>query len=745
MDGSLIGKSIKRIDVKDKVTGRALYPGDFNKPDQLYMKVVFAHKVHAIVKNVDVSEAEALDGVIMVLTAKDVPHNAYGLMKPDQPVLCGPGSDIEYADRVRFIGDQVALVIAESEEIAAKAVKLISVEYEDLPIVSTIEQALEKDAVLLHPENKSNELCHFQIRYGDIAKGFEEADVIIESEYETPVQEHVFLQPEAGMAYMDEQERVTVIVAGQWTHEDREQIAHSLKLPEEKIRVIYPAIGGAFGGREDMSVQIILGLAAFKLHEAGIDRPVKIVWSREESLIGHHKRHPYKIYMKWGATKQGKLTAVVADITSNGGAYMYTSNKVLANSTLMATGPYYVPNAKVDAKSVCTNNIPNGAFRGFGGPQSCFAAEMQMNKLAEALDMDPVQFRLLNTIQEGENLPVGTPLPKGISIEHAIKTCAEASGWENKDGKWALTKKPTKPDSEGEEILTGIGISAGYKNVGFSFGANETCWAGVSIIGKEKIEKVILKHAGADVGQGAHSLFVQVAADIIGVPIERVELIASDTAETGNSGSASASRMTFMAGNAIIGAAKEAKAKWDNEERPANVEYVYHAPATSPFDPETGACMPNFSYGYAADAVEVSVNTKTGKVLIKKVICSDDVGRAINPQQVKGQIEGAIVQACGYALLEDFIQQDGQVKTTSLSTYLVPTILDIPDEMESIILEDGDPIGPMGARGVGEIPYMPLAPAVLSAVHNATGVWFNKFPLTEERVLEGLGALKKEQ
>ena len=740
MTEQLVGKSITRIDVKDKVTGRAMYPGDFNRPNQTYMKTVFAERPHAIVKSIDVSEAESVDGVLMVLTAKDVPHNLYGLMKADQPVLCGPGGDAPDTDRVRFVGDQIALVIAETEEIATRAASMIKVEFADLPIVPNIEKAMEKDAYQIFSDCPGNEMCHFKIRYGDIDKGFAAADVIIEGEYHTPAQEHAFLQPEAGMAYVDEEGRVTVIAAGQWTHEDQEQIAHSLNLPLDKVRVIYPAIGGAFGGREDMSVQIILGLAALKLHEAGIDRPVKTVWSRHESLIGHHKRHPYKIHTKWGATKAGKLVAMEAEIIADSGAYMYTSNKVLANATLMISGPYFIPNVKVDTKAIATTTVPNGAFRGFGGPQACFAAEMQMSKLAEALGLDPVEFRMMNTIQEGQELPVRSAPPKGISIEHVIQTCAEAIGWRQENGKWV---QPDHKKDDGE-LVHGIGICAGYKNVGFSYGAPENCWAGVEIIGQDEIEQVILKHAGADVGQGAHSLFVQVAADVIGVPIEKVKIIASDTAQTGNSGSASASRMTFMAGNAIIGAAEAALAKWKSEERPAEASYVYRPPATSPMDPKTGECMPNFSYGYAADAVAVSVNKKTGKVLIEKVVCADDVGRAINPQQVKGQIEGAVVQAAGYALLEDFLHDEsGKVITDSLSKYLVPTIMDIPEKTETIIIEDIDPIGPMGARGVGEMPFMPFAPAVMAAVHDAIGVWYNRFPLTEERVLEGLGVLKK--
>ena len=740
MTEQLVGKSVTRIDVKDKVTGHAMYPGDFNRPNQTYMKVVFAERPHAIVKSIDTSKAEAMDGVLLVLTAKDVPHNLYGLMKADQPVLCGPGSGIPNADHVRFVGDQIAVVIADSEAIAERAAGLIKVEFEDLPVIPDIETAMKKGAYLLHEDCPGNDICHFKIRYGDVEQGFAASDVIIEGTYFTPTQEHVFLQPEAGLSYLDEDGRITVIVSGQFAHEDQEQIAHSLNIPVDRIRVIYPAIGGAFGGREDMSVQIILALGVMKLHEAGIDRPIKIVWSRRESLIGHHKRHPYKIYTKWGASKSGKLLAVEADIIADSGAYMYTSNKVLENAILMLSGPYYIPNVKVDGKAISTNNVPNGAFRGFGGPQACFAAEMQMNKLAEALDMDPVEFRLMNTLKEGQETPVRSPLPKGIGTERVLKSCAEKIGWHQENGKWI---RPEKKAQNGD-IAYGIGISVGYKNIGFSYGAPENCWAGVEIRGKDEIEEVILRHAGADVGQGAHSVFIQYAAEVIGVPFEKVKLVASDTAYTGNSGSSSASRMTFMAGNAIIGACKEALEKWNNEERPAKSEYVYRPPATTPLDPETGACVPNFCYAYAADAFIVSVNTRTGKVLIQDAVCADDVGRAINPQQVKGQIEGAMVQAAGYTLLEDFVHKDGRVLTDSLATYLIPTIMDIPDKCESVIIEEDDPIGPMGARGVGEIPYIPFVPAVLSAVHDAVGIWYNRFPLTEERVLEGLGVIKKE-
>jgi CO/xanthine dehydrogenase Mo-binding subunit len=733
---SVVGQSVQRVDAAGKVSGQTLYPGDINLPDQAYMKILFANRPHAIVKRIDTRRAEALEGVLAVFTAQDVPVNEYGLIMPDQPVLCGPGSSKPYADRVRFIGDQVALVVAESERIAEKARDLIQVDYADLPVVTDPLLALEPGAERLHPELDSNLFCHYRIRKGDVAEGFAQAAVIVEGIYQTPAQEHAYLQPEAGIGTIDEEGRVTVMVAGQWTHEDQEQIAHALGLPLESVRVIYPAIGGAFGGREDMSVQIVLALAAWKLHLRGIQRPVKIIWSREESIIGHHKRHPYHIRARWGADSQGKILAAEMELIEDGGAYAYTSTKVMGNATLMCTGPYAIPHVKVDALAVYTNNLPNGAFRGFGGPQAAFAAEAQMNKLAEKLGMDPVEIRMRNLLGEGDLLSVGTPLPKGVSIDKVVEKCAEAAGWLKAGSGWQYagalkTDPPVKP-----YLKRGVGFACSFKNVGFSFGAPEHSWATVDLVGQGEIEKALVYHAGADCGQGAHTVFAQMAADALGLPLDKIELVVSDTATSKSSGSASASRMTFMAGNAIRGAAELALEKWRSEERPAMATYQYRPPATTALDPETGKCEPNYAYGYVAEAVEIEVDIETGQVRLLRVICADDVGKAVNPQQVQGQIEGAVVQAGGYALLENFVQRDGQVLTRTLSTYLIPTILDIPGQVESLILEYPDPIGPFGARGMGEMPYLPLVPAVVAAVQDALGIWFDEFPLTAENVLK---------
>lgn len=736
-----IGKNLIRVDAEAKVTGEALYPGDINFENQLYMKTLFSEKPHAIIKKIDTSAAEKLPGVILVLTAKDVPNNEYGLGIQDQPVLCGPGSNKLYADHVRCVSDQIAVVIAESERIAAKAINEIHVEYEELPILDTPEKALENNAIKVHPERDDNILLHYQVRDGNIEMGFQKSDVIVESIYKTPMQEHAYLQPEAGLSYLDEEGRITVIVGGQWVHEDQEQIAHSLNLPLEKIRVIYPAIGGAFGGREDMSIQITLALATLKLSELGINRAVKTIWSREESIIGHHKRHAYTIYSKWGASIDGIILAAEVKLIADAGAYAYTSTKVQGNATVMCTGPYEIPNVKVDSYTVYTNNVPGGAFRGFGGPQGNFSAEMQMNKLAAKLNIDPVELRMRNIIHEGSKLPVKSTLPIGVSLPEVVEKCAIEAGWKNVNGEW---KNQNLFSQVQTNKIRGLGFACGFKNIGFSFGAPEGCWATIKLIGGSEIEKVILYHAGAEVGQGSHTVFCQMAAESVGVGIDKVELVASDTSSSDTSGSVSASRMTFMAGNAIRGAGQLALEKWINEERPAIGRYYYKAPKTTPFDKETGECDPNISYGYVAEVVEAEVDQETGEIHLIKVICADDVGKAINPDQVVGQIEGCIVQAAGYGLMENFIQENGYVKTSQLSTYLIPTVLDIPDQINSLIIEHPEPNGPWGARGVGEMPYIPLVPAISSAVYAATGVWFDQFPLTPEQVLLGLGKIDED-
>ena len=575
-----IGSSHPRADAWSKVTGAAHYPGDIDLPDQLWMKILFAGRPHARIRALHTTAAESAPGVVAVFTARDVPHNRYGLIIADQPVLCGPLDDVNTqagSDIVRFVGDQVALVVAETAAQAAAALSMIQVDYEDLPVVTDPLQAMLASSPRVHPERPSNVVHSYRIRRGDVEAALAASDVVVEQTYTTHAQEHAYLQPEAGLAAVDENGVVTVYVAGQWVHEDRKEIAHALGLPLEQIRVIYPAIGGAFGGREDMSVQIVLALAAWRLSQRGIRRPVKIVWSREESIIGHHKRHPMVIKTRWGANREGRLLAASVDVTSDCGAYTYTSTKVLGNVTLMCLGPYDIPNVAVDARTVYTNNVPSGAFRGFGGPQGHFAAEMQMNYLAEALGLDPVELRTRNVLHEGSILATRSRIPAGCTAPEVLARCASEAGWVRMANGWqpdpafsraaAPTNRfQTALDAASGNLRRGIGLALSFKNVGFSLGFVDECFATVELHGESQIERVVVHHAGADVGQGAHNLMRQIAAEVIGVPLTQVELIASDTALTDNSGSTSASRMTFMAGNAIVAAARQALAQWQAEE-----------------------------------------------------------------------------------------------------------------------------------------------------------------------------------
>ena len=707
-----VGSSIPRVDARQKVTGEALYPGDIDRPGQLWLKVVFAERPHARVQRIDTVAVSAAPGVVAVFTAADVPNNEYGLIMPDQPVLCGPGAPCGAADAdvVRFVGDQVAVVVAESEAQANAAARLLQIDYQDLPIVTDPLASMRPGSPLVHGYRDDNVLLEYHVRRGDMEAAFTQADVVVEHTYRTGAQEHAYLQPEAGLSYIDALGRVVVEVAGQWVHEDRQQIAHALGLPEDQVVVRYPAIGGAFGGREDMSVQIVLALAAWRLKQRGIDRPVKTIWSRRESIIGHHKRHPAVIRAKWGATRDGKLVAQQVDFTSDCGAYAYTSTKVLGNATLACLGPYECDNVHVDARTVYTNNVPGGAYRGFGGPQGHFAAELQMDRLAEALGMDPLELRLRNAWREGSTMATRSVLPAGVTIVPVLERLKDEYGTMNDEPRNSVLSFATSLDASASRRLRGTGIACCFKNVGFSLGFRDACNATVELYGAAEVERLVVRHAGAEVGQGTHTMMAQVAAEVVGVPVGQVELIVQDTAETDNSGSVSASRMTFMAGNAIKGAAERALARWQDEERPAIAHYEYVPRTTTPYDKLTGESDPNITHGYCAQAVEVEVDPDTGHVHVLRVVSVNDVGRAINPQQVEGQIEGAVAQSVGWTTHENFVQRDGRVLTDQLSTYLIPTVVDVA-EVKSVILEYPDPQGPLGARGMAEMPF------ILSLIH----------------------------
>ncbi|HEU5434559.1 MAG TPA: xanthine dehydrogenase family protein molybdopterin-binding subunit, partial [Thermomicrobiales bacterium] len=558
---SVVGAPLPRHDALGKVTGATRYPGDLLRPDMLRLKVVFAGRPHARIVRVDPSAALAHPGVVAVFTAADVPYNAYGLIDHDQPALCG--------DEVRFTGDKVALVCAESEAAAEAGAKLVQVEYEDLPAVFDVKAALAPGAPLVHAGRGTNQLLRLPIRKGDVAAGFAAADVVLEETFTTSWQEHAFLQPEAGIAYLDDAGRVVVETAGQWLHEDRKQIAQMLGLPEDQVVIRYAAIGGAFGGREDLSVQHLLALAAWKLR-----RPVGIVWSRDESIVGHHKRHPMRIECRWGATLAGKLTAVEATIWADGGAYASTSAEVTKVATLFANGVYAVPNVAALGYAVYTNNVPSGAFRGFGAPQAQFASEVMMTRLADAIDMDPIEFRRRNLYRDGDIEPTQQPLPEGVSAVPVLDAClaemarqgmkfprppapSPAAAGEGETDRAPLAHRHGR-GAGGEGLVRGVGVACGMKNLGYSFGYPEQSTATVELFGRGEIERAVVRIGAADVGQGSHLALRQIAADALELPLERIEMITDDSSAAPNAGSASASRMTQMGGRAVHEAARQA-------------------------------------------------------------------------------------------------------------------------------------------------------------------------------------------
>ena len=711
---TLVGAPLARPDARAKVTGAARYPADLVRPEMLHCKAVFAHRPHARIERIDTRRARKLDGVVAVLTAADVPYNRYGLIDADQEVLC--------SEVVRYVGDRVALVVAATPELAARAAALVEVSYTDLPLVGDAHAALAPNAPLVHPERGTNVLLHQKIRSGDVEAGFAQADLVLSGRFTTSWQEHAYLQPDAGIAYY---EGATLVVetAGQWLHEDLRQIAALLRLREDEVAIRYAKIGGAFGGREDLSVQALLALATWKTK-----RPTAIVWSREESTVGHHTRHPFDIETRWGAKRDGTIVAVQTRLLADGGAYASTSVEVLKGATVFAHGPYRVPNVATDGIVVYTNNPPSGAFRGFGSPQAHWAAESMIARVAQALELDPVEIRRKNLYREGDRESTGSVLPGGVTAIPVLERCAQEA---------AARFVPRVARAEHGRLRRGIGIASGMKNVGYSFGFPEQSTATVELVANAQIERALVRIGAADVGQGVHLILRQIVAETLGLSLEAVALISDDSAQTPNAGSASASRLTLMGGRAVHDAALAAHAAWERGERPvATVQY--RPPATTPLDLETGQGLPNYCYGYAAQAVEVEVDVTTGITRVLKIVSVHDVGRAINTQQVEAQIEGCLAQAIGFALTENFLVREGKVLTPHFSTYLLPTALDVPTEIVPVILELGDPNGPFGARGMAEMPLIPFAPAVAAAIYDATGAWVDDLPMTPQRVLAAI-------
>jgi xanthine dehydrogenase D subunit len=705
-----VGDSPKRPDGRQKVTGEFAYSSDLWLDGMLWGSTLRSPHPSARIKNVDITEALKLPGVYAVLTHQDVPGlKTYGLEHKDQPVLA--------IDRIRYQGEAVALVAADHPETARRAAARIKVDYEELPAVTDARQALSPDAPRLHPNG--NLVRHVPIRVGDPEAT---ADIVITGDYQVGMQDQAFLGPESGLAVPAEDGGVDLFVATQWLHVDRDQVADSLGLPQEKVRITLSGVGGAFGAREDLSMQVHACMLA--LHTG---KPVKIVYGREESFFGHVHRHPASLRYEHGATRDGKLVYVKADIVLDGGAYASSSPAVAANAATLGVGPYEVPNVVIDCYAVYSNNPPCGAMRGFGAVQACFAYESQMDKLAAALGMDPVELRTKNAISQGSRVPTGQLVDSAAPVAELLRLVKARPMPAANDQDLRSLPGGVSNTTHGEGVVRGVGYAVGIKNICFSEGFDDYSTARVrlELAGGEPVAQV--HTAAAEVGQGMVTVLAQIVRTELGV--QQVVILPADTS-IGSAGSSSASRQTYMTGGAVRAACEAVRAQLGDSElkEPVEATVTWRHRPTYALDPETGQGDAHVQFAFAAHRAVVDVDTELGLIKVVEIATAQDVGKAMNPQAVEGQIHGGIAQGLGLAVMEEIQVRDGVVRNPSFTDYLIPTILDMPP-VRLNVLELADPHAPYGLRGVGEPPTISSTPAVVAAIRDATGIDLTRVPV----------------
>ncbi len=762
----VIGHPLPRPDAIDKVTGAAKYSDDYVFPNMLHARTLRAKYPHALIRCIDTSKAKALPGVRAVLTAADVPgEKNHGLVIRDWPALCPEGG------KVRYVGDAVAIVAAETREIASQALDLIEVEYEPLPVVGDPVYANQPNAPKVH--ESGNLLKHIKVRKGDVAQGFAESDVVIEREYRTACTEHAFLEPECAIGRVADDGRIEVVVGSQIPYQDRSQIARCLGVPDDRVRVIGALIGGGFGGKEDIAGQIHVALLA-----QATGRPVKMLYDRHESLIFHPKRHATIVRVKMGARRDGTLMAVQTELYGDTGAYASLGEKVMTRATTHSAGPYAVPHMKADCYAMYTNNPPAGAFRGFGVTQSAFAIESMMDILAEELGMDPIELRRKNALRVGSVTNTGQILRESVGLLECLELVErEIKGIEGTEGTTGNGKSSLSSlsSSSSPHRRRAWGLALGYKNTGLGGGAPDKAAAEVEVFPDGTAE---VRTSSAEIGQGLVGVAAMCAAEELGLPHDRVRVLLSDTDRTPDGGPTTASRQTYVTGNAVRLAARtlrealaatlaekydappntirfeegltrvnghavtlgEAATLLKAEGRVPKALHEYWAPQTQPLG--TDGDM-HFAFSYAAQAAEVEVDLDTGEVHVLRLVAAHDIGRAINPLALQGQIEGGMIMGLGNALTEEFIVEEGIPFTDTLARYKMPSIKHAPP-ITSFIVEDETADGPWGAKGVGEIASIPTTPAITNAIYNACGVRVMSLPVDQDKLLLALKAGRRE-
>jgi CO/xanthine dehydrogenase Mo-binding subunit len=754
-DLTWVGKTIPRKDGLGKVTGDTKFFSDLILPNMLWAKAVRSKYAHALINKIDTTKAENSSGVVAVLTYKDIPGlNAFGIIVADQPVLC--------FDKVRYPGDSVAVIAAESKEEAEKAAELVDVEYQPLEVVSDPEDGMKPGSPKVH--GKGNILRHGTIHVGDVEKAFGEATVIVENTYRTGRQMHMFLEPEAGIGMLDDEGRIVLYVGGQSPYRDQMQVSRALGIRPEEVRVVSTPVGGAFGGKEENTVQIHLALLALKTK-----RPVKMVWTREESGIAGIKRHPMKVSMKTASNENGELIANKVRIVADTGAYASLGPTVLDVAMENSSGPYRISNIDVDAYLVYTNNAVAGAFRGFGAPQVNFAIETNLDMIAEKLGFDRLEIRKKNVLREGDMGPFGHKLTGSVGIYETLLKAEKSEIWRE--------RKKNREASSTPWCKRGVGVAVAVK--GFGFGALPDFAA--ASIQMTPTGKFVVGISCPEIGQGGITAYAQIAAEALHCDLDDVYIASADSQLAPDTGTSSASMALVRGGNAILATApKMVDIILDSAARILRVtreelaidnsavisrrnkrnsvsfaEVARYLHSTSHETRVVGGYnvprvdkaiegsieIPHWSYMYASAVALVEVNTLTGSTKVLKFFLSPDSGRMINPQAYTGQCEGAIVQGLGFALTEETQIEKGIIKTNNFTTYVIPTIRDIPDiQVEPV--ETYEKIGPFGAKGLGEIGIIPVGSAVANAIYDATGARLFTLPATPERVY---AALKEKQ
>lgn len=762
-----IGKSRPRLDAREKVTGALKYIADMDFREALHGKVLRSPYPHAIIKNIDTSKAEALPGVAAVVTAKDIPgRNGWGAIIPDQPVVCG--------DKVRFVGDAVALVAAVDERTAIKALGLIKVDYEQLPAVFSPIDALKSDAPRIH--ESGNLITTSRVEKGDAKQGFRDADVVLERTFVLPFLEHAYIEPDVALAIPGSDGTMTVTAPMQAPFTTRRNVAPVLGIPINRVRCVVTPLGGGFGGKEDSPIDTCVR-AAVLAWKTG--KPVRIEYTREEIMLSTPKRHPMIIRCKFGAKKDGTFTAVEGTIYNEQGAYaslgpvLPPAGGVHAHAVVMLAGPYEIPNVKVEGYLVYTNHPYGGAMRGFGAPQSNFAHESLVDELADLLNIDPYELRLKNAFKLGSKTATGQVIDQSIGLRETMEETRKLFQWD-------IKRKPTPDPAQagGEEKRTGYGMAVGWYRTSIGT-SGDGCGVNLHLL---EDGSVIIYQGLVEMGQGTHTGIAQIAAEALGVSLEDVRVVAPDTDSAPESGPTVGSRSLTLMGNAILLAAQPIQEslmlsasellETPVERLVAKKRFIYdrdnpgirlalqeaarrcmalgrrmmgqgwYTPPKATLDPKTGQGNPYFVYTYATQMAEVEVDMRTGEVTMNRIAAAFDIGKAINPMLLEGQIDGGIGMGIGYALLEKVIIDQGVIQNLDFKDYLIPTSMDVP-LIEAKLLEMHNIHGPYGAKGIGEMPNIPTPAAVNNAIANAIGARLYELPLDSESVWRAIQGMSK--